>query len=126
MTLRRRIVFLTMACSILTACGTRPPITRAELVGSYVYRSEDPATRATDHQWDHLTLQADGKYELVQGGPTKSRTETAGTWTLVPWGGVDNGPSLSLDHAGYPVQIKGQEVRLLIDEDTGIWYVKVK
>jgi hypothetical protein len=31
-----------------------------------------------------------------------------------------------LDHAGYPAVVKGGEVRLMIDYDTGIWYAKSK
>jgi hypothetical protein len=33
-------------------------------------------------------------------------------------------PIVDLDHAGYPIQIRGNEVRLLIDNDVGIWYAK--
>jgi len=116
---------LAVACCIFAGCRGAP-ITRAELVGNYIYKSEDSSSRATDHEWDHLTIQADGKYDLVQGGQTKPKTETVGTWALVSWGGIDNGPSISLGHAGYPIQVKGGQVRLLIDEDTGIWYVKVR
>jgi hypothetical protein len=97
-------------------------INRDVLIGNYVYKSEDPENRPTDHEWDHLILRADGKYNLVQGGPTKPRSETAGAWTL--WSGVGNGPEVILDHAGYPIEISRNEVRLMIDDDTGIWYEK--
>ena len=116
-----------MASIILAGCHTaQPPITRAELVGSYVYNSEDPEGRPTDHEWDRLTLQADGKYDLVQGGPTKPKTETVGVWTMDPWSSPAHGPVVVLSHSEYPVQVKGNQVRLLIDEDVGIWYLKVK
>lgn len=123
---RPQIGLLIAACCLLAGCRAQPPITRAELVGSYAYKSEDPSGRATDHAWDRLTLQSSGKYHLVQGGPTKLKTETVGAWTLDPWSSPAHGPVVVLDHSEYPVQIKGSEVRLLIDEDTGIWYVKVK
>ena len=117
-----------LTCSVLVGCHTtRPPVTREALVGSYVYKSEDPEGRAIDHEWDHLTLQADGKYDLVQGGSTgstKPRSETVGAWTL--WAGGADGPEVLLDHAGYPIQIKENEVRLLIDNDVGTWYTKTK
>lgn len=115
-----------LTCCPLGGCHTSQPhlITRDVLIGSYVYKSQDPEDRLTDHEWDHLTLQADGKYDLVQGGPTKPRTETVGVWTLWPGGG--NGPRVILDHSGYPIQIDGNEVRLLIDDDTGIWYAKAR
>jgi hypothetical protein len=91
-------------------------------VGSYVYKSEDPEGKASDHEWDLLTLQADGKYDLVQGGPTKAKSEKAGIWQF--YGGDQ--AEVDLDHSGYPVQIRGGEVRLMIDYDTGIWYSKAK
>jgi hypothetical protein len=112
-----------LVCCALTGCHTpQQSIARENLVGTYVYRSEDPEARPTDHEWDRLTLEADGKYHLVQGGPTKARTETVGVWTFVA--GIK--PSISLDHAGYPVEIKEHQVRLLIDNDVGIWYAKLK
>ena len=111
-----------LACVVLAGCDTAPPVKREVLVGSYAYRSEDPNGKPTDHAFDHLTLHADGKYELVQGGPTNPKTETTGAWTV--WDGRGNGPQVLLDHSGYPVQIKSGEVRLLIDDDVGIWFAK--
>jgi hypothetical protein len=95
-------------------------------VGDYIYHSEDdrPLERASDHEWDHLTLRADGEYDLVQGGPTKPKTEKVGRWVL--WFGGPSGPQVLLDHAGYPPQVKGDDVRLLINDDIGIWYAKAK
>jgi hypothetical protein len=91
-------------------------------VGNYVYKSQDPEGKASDHEWDRLTLQEDGKYDLVQGGPTKAKSEKTGFWTFT--GG--NPAQVMLDHAGYPAVVKGGEVRLMIDYDTGIWYSKSK
>jgi hypothetical protein len=113
-----------LACDVLAGCHAAPPVKRDVLVGNYVYKSEDPEDKPTDHEFDHLTLQADGKYDLVQGGPTKPRSETVGAWTV--WDGGSDGPRVLLDHSGYPVQIKGGEVRLLIDKDVGMWYAKAK
>jgi hypothetical protein len=98
-----------LACYVLVGCHTtQPPVTREALVGSYVYTSEDPEGRATDHEWDYLTLQADGKYHLVQGGPTnQTRSEMVGTWTVR---GGANGSEVLLDHSGYPIQMKRNEV----------------
>ena len=91
-------------------------------MGSYMYVSKDPANKPTDHEWDHLTLQADGHYDLVQGGPTKPKSEKTGIWQF--YGG--DPAEVDLDHSGYPVRVKGGEVRLMIDYDTGIWYAKTK
>lgn len=125
MKLRFQLVTLMLACSALLGCHTvQPPITREILVGSYVYKSEDPENRSTDHTWDHLALQADGRYDLVQGGPTKPKSETVGAWRL--WSGGASGPEALLGRAGYPIQVEGNDVKLLIDTDVGIWYEKVR
>jgi hypothetical protein len=118
------LLAMLMSC-FLAGCHTvQTPVTREALVGSYVYKSEDPEDKKTDHELDHLVLQSDGKYDLVQGGSTKPRSETIGAWIL--WSGGDDGPRVLLDHAGYPVEMKDDEVRLLIDIDAGIWYAKVR
>jgi hypothetical protein len=102
--------------------STHPQITRDVLVGSYVYKSEDPENRPSDHEWDLLTLLPDGKYDLVQGGPTKPRSERTGRWHF-----YDGDPAeVDLDHAGYPVRMQRGEIRLVIDDDVGIWYDKTK
>jgi hypothetical protein len=122
MKLRIRLLMLAWTTCVLGGCTGQPPVSRQALVGSYDYRSQDPEGKASDHQWDHLTLQADGKYDLVQGGPTKAKSEKAGSWSFT--GG--DPAQVTLDHAGYPVRVKNGEVRLMIDYDTGIWYAKSK
>ena len=52
-------IAMMLACCVLTGCTTQPPVTRDALIGSYVYKSEDPEGKPLDHQWDRLTLQAD-------------------------------------------------------------------
>ena len=123
--LKQHLRFAILASSVLAGCHTtKPPVTREALVGSYIYKSEDPEGKASDHNLDHLVLQSDGKYDLVQGGTTKPKTETVGTWTI--WNGGSDGAKVLLDHSGYPIEIKGTEVRLLVDNDVGIWYEKVR
>lgn len=115
--------FATLACCLLVGCRTaHPTLTRETLVGNYTYISQDPEEKMTDHNLDHLVLQSDGKYDLVQGGSTKEVSEKKGLWNFYD----GNPPEINLDHAGYPVQIKGNEIRLLIDDDLGIWYAKTK
>jgi hypothetical protein len=112
-----------LVCCLLVGCHTaQPPVTRDVLVGSYTYISKDPASRATDHNLDHLVLQSDGQYNLVEGGATKSVLDTKGVWRIVP----GNPPNVLLDHAGYPIEIEKNEVRLLVDLDVGIWWLKAK
>jgi len=82
--LKARLGMVLFCASILSACHSSPPITRDALVGSYIYKSEDPEGRPSDHAYDHLTLQPDGKYILIQGGPTKPRSEVVGVWRITP------------------------------------------
>lgn len=112
--------------AVLIACRTtQTPITRAELVGSYVYRSEDPESRATDHNLNHLVLRSDGTYDLVEGGTTKAVSEKKGIWSIRPGTPPDHF-DVALDNSGYPIEIKQNEVRLLIDLDTGISWVRAR
>ena len=121
MKLQLRLAVLIAASCALGACHTaQPPVTPEVLVGSYSYVSKDPASRATDHNLNHLVLQSDGTYHLVEGGTTKAVSEKKGIWRIVP----GSPPNVLLDHAGYPIEIRKNEVRLLIDLDTGIWWAK--
>jgi hypothetical protein len=121
----RPLFQLALTCCLLTGCNTgqSPSLTQEALVGDYVYRSVDTSVdKPTDHQFDHLVLKADGTYDLVQGGSTKARSEKTGEWNIQP----GDPPNVLLDHAGYPIQKKKGEVRLLINDDLGEWYVKAK
>jgi hypothetical protein len=127
--MRKNAQIAILAFLVLAGCHNtqpQPPITREALVGNYVYHSEDdrPLVKASDHEWDHLTLRADDTYDLVQGGPTKPKSEKVGRWTFWP-GGTDSS-EVMLDHAGFPIQVEGNEVRLIIDGEIRIWYSKVK
>jgi hypothetical protein len=112
------------SCALAACHTTQPPVTREGLAGSYTYVSEDPESRATDHNLSHLVLQSDGEYDLVEGGTTKTVSEEKGVWRIAP--GTQGDPNVLLDHAGYPIEINRNEVRLLVDLDVGIWWVKAK
>jgi hypothetical protein len=115
-----------VACCGLAGCRARQPLVgRDALVGNYAYVSKDPENRVKDHNFDHLVLRTDGTYDLVEGGTTKAVSRKKGTWRIEKGepAGVSN---VVLDNAGYPIETKGGEERLLIDLDTGIWWVKTK
>lgn len=119
--MRIKLKIVTLAFSVLVGCRTtQPPATREALVGNYIYVSNDPENKPTDHDLEHLTLRSDGTYDLTQGGSTKAITDRNGVWRIVP----GDPPDVELDDAGYPIEIKGEEVRLMIDYDVGIWYAK--
>jgi hypothetical protein len=105
---------------MLVGCQAQPAITRELLAGTYTFVSEDPESRTTDHNLNHLVLQSDGRYDLMEGGKTKAVSEKKGIWTIVP----GKRTNVLLDHDGYPIEIKRHEVRLLIDLDTGVWWTK--
>ncbi len=65
-----------LGCCVLADCGTGQPIKREILVGSYVYKSEDPEDKPTNHNFDRLTLQADGSYDFVQGARQSQKRST--------------------------------------------------
>jgi hypothetical protein len=111
-----------LACALAGCHTTQPLVTQEVLVGSYTYVSKDPASRTTDHNLDLLVLQSDGEYDLVEGGTTKAVSDKKGVWRIAP----GNPPNVLLDHAGYPIEITKNEVRLLVDLDVGIWWVKAK
>jgi hypothetical protein len=112
-----------LACCALAAChSTQPVPSETAIIGIYLYHSDDPENKATDHELDRLTLQADGNYELIEGGPTRRKSKKTGVWHL----SRGERPQLLLNHSGYPIEISGNEVRLLIDSDLGIWYSKVE
>ena len=119
-----RGILLLLSCGILAGCNEPTKVTRDVLVGGYSYKSEDPEAKPSDHNLDHLTLGADGTYDLVQGGVTKPKTETRGAWEI--WDSASEGPELLLERSSYPIRVKGGEVRLLIDNDVGIWFAKTK
>lgn len=122
----KKYVLLVIACCFLAGCHKNVPlaITQEMLVGSYVYHSEDPDSKPSDHNLDHLLIQSSGQYDLVQGGSTKAVTEVKGHWSISPPVTSHEPPTIDLDHAGYPIEIHGHEIRLMIDNDLGIWWDK--
>jgi hypothetical protein len=124
MKLRLGLAMLVAAACALVGCHTtQPPVTKELLAGNYTLVSKDPESRATDHNLSHLVLQSDGTYDLVEGGTTKAVSEKKGVWRIEPGTPPDH-VDVVLDHSGYPVEIKRNEVRLLVDLDTGVWWVK--
>jgi hypothetical protein len=125
MKLRFRLAMLAATTLALVGCHTtQPPVTKELVTGSYTFVSEDPESRATDHNLNHLVLKSDGTYDLVEGGTTKAVSEKKGVWWIRP-GTPSDHFDVALDNSGYPVEIKkNNEVRLLIDLDTGVWWTK--
>jgi len=110
-------------CFLIGCYKAQAPVTRQAVVGSYAYVSEDPENRATEHNLNHLVLRSDGTYDLVEGGTTKAVSEKKGVWSIEAGTPVDH-LDVMLDHSGYPIEIKKNEIRLLVDLDVGIWWVK--
>jgi len=124
MRLRFEIALLLVTTSAVVGCQmTQPRVTQELVVGNYTFVSNDPESRATDHNLNHLVLKSDGTYDLVEGGTTKAVVEKKGAWRIEP-GTPSDHVDVVLDHSGYPVEIKKNEVRLLISLDTGVWWVK--
>lgn len=122
--MRLRFGFVTLIVCTLVGCRTTtPPITQELLAGNYTFISMDPESRATDHNLSRLTLRSDGTYDLVEGGTTKAVSESKGIWRIQS-GSPSDVVDVVLGHAGYPIEIQKNEIRLWIDADTGVWWVK--
>lgn len=89
-------------------------------VGEYVFQMGDSG--APHHDPDRLTLKADGSYILVHMPGGRPRPTEEGAWRLIN----DPNPNILLDHAGYPVEIRGKHIRLLVNDDLGYWYEKTE
>ena len=90
-------------------------------IGEYVFQMGDSG--APHHDPDRLTLQADGKYILVHmpGGHPGSTEE--GTWRL--WSNSGQ-PQIAFGNRTYPIEIRGKHIRLIVNDDLGYWYEKMK
>jgi hypothetical protein len=126
MNMKMWVFIATLVSCLIAGCRTDHaiPTDQQSYVGVYAYKSADTSVdKPTDHELDRLALKAGGRYLLVQGGSTKIKTETEGAWHLV--NGTQQ-PNIELDHAGYPIRMKGDGIRLLINDDLGEWYEKVR
>lgn len=117
-------MLLTAAFGLAGCHPPQPSITRELLVGSYGFICQDPESRMTDHNLNHLVLKPDGTYDVVEGGTTKPIAEKKGVWRVGPGTPRDGPLNVFLDNAGYPIEIKRGEIRLLVDLDVGVWWVK--
>ena len=111
------------SCGLFACHKTQMPVTRDVLVGNYSYVSRNPSNRPTDYDLSRLTLQSNGQYDLFEGGTTRAVSEMNGVWRIEP-GTPSDHVDVVLDHSGYPVEVKKNEIRLLIDLDTGVWWAK--
>lgn len=118
-----RVILIMLALSLVFGCHRESSsITTATLTGEYRYVSKDPAYQPTEHSLDRLSLKPTGDYELMLGGSTKPATKVVGRWSI--WTNGGNGPRVLLDKSGYPIQVKKDGVRLLVDSDVGDWWEK--
>jgi hypothetical protein len=111
-----------LAFASLSACSCHQALSKAALVGVYIFRSDDPQGNDPSHQWDRLQLLADGRYDWVQGGPAKPRIEKTGSWTF------HDGPRpyVLIEQDDFPIQVEKGNVRLVVDDDAGTWYGKTE
>lgn len=119
------VTFLVLfACLLLAGCKASSPIsfTQSGLAGTYVYKSVDHSVDTpAKHVSGRLILRVDGTYQIVQGESPKAKSEVDGMWTIQP----GDPPLVIMGNSGYPVQVRGHDVRLLINDDLGEWYLRV-
>jgi hypothetical protein len=113
------VVLLVAGVSAGCTSSRNVSLERDSFVGEYIYHTDD---KGSPHDPDRLTLREDGKYILAQMPRGQPGSEQQGVWRLE--GGAN--PEILLGSAGYPIEIKGKNVRLLINEDLGWSYEKTK
>ncbi len=107
------VLALSFACTSERNAELKPE----RFVGEYVYYSDD---KGSPHDPDRLTLRADGKYTLVHMPGGRPGATEEGAWHLYD----TPEPSIAFGDTVYPIEIKSNHVRLLIDLDVGHWYEK--
>jgi hypothetical protein len=120
MHLGKHVLMAALASVALASCRLDQalPMDERSLVGDYIYQTQADV----QHEPERLTLRADGRYVLTRGAPGQSQSRREGAWRLI----LKDPPDVALDDAGYPIQMNGSEIRLLINDDLGQWYAKVK
>jgi hypothetical protein len=116
----RALVGVLMSSTVVGCSADRAALLdEHSLVGDYVFESMEPDTT---HGLDRLELKADGKYVRERRGVGQSASRQEGIWRLY----AGHPPNVVVDNVGYPIEVKGKQVRLLINDDLGQWYAKVR
>ncbi len=89
---------------------------RVMLVGTYIF-----SYGGQPHSPDRLTLEANGRYVLVHMSESHPGRKEEGRWQLFH---DDLGWKLGFGTGLWPIEVKGQHVRILINDDLGWWYEK--
>jgi hypothetical protein len=87
-------------------------------VGTYIFRASDPGF---PHSPDQLTVDANGRYVLVHILAGRPGTKEEGRWQLFR---DDLGWQFAFGNRVYPIEVKGQHVRLVYSDDDSWWYEK--
>jgi hypothetical protein len=116
----RLIGILAPAC-VAFACWSAPrtPVKAEMLVGDYVYHDGS----GVPHGADRLTLRADGTYILVHVGGNHPGSKEEGEWD------ISNGPEypvVGFANFAHPILVKGNKVRLMVNDDLDQYYEKVR
>ena len=128
----KRIICFVLCMYVFSACSSEPvPTDPMDYVGMYEYKTAHLLNHvsgsgdyiATNHDGDCLILKPSGEYIFLQGGTTKAMSETRGQWRLTSLE-YPNTSRISLDSHGYPIRVKEGKIRLLVNDDLGVWYEK--
>jgi hypothetical protein len=107
---------------LLSGCrASHQNITSATLVGTYVFKSDAPNRTPSHRIGERLTLHGDGTY-ILKSGEGNASVVNSGRWVF-----RDGDPAtIDLDHAGYPIELRSEGVRLIVNNDVDARYEKTK
>ena len=107
--------------SSLAGCGERVPTDKQAYIGTYIYEQDDTLSGNSRPTWDRLILEADDQYRWEQSHPTGDMPKIGGKWRLVTG---SQALEIRLNDAGYPIQMRGGKIRLIINYDTDEYWGK--
>ena len=116
-----RFVSGMLVLSMSLGCAVFRPVEvkRETLVGDYVLGSDEPSDRCDP---DRLTLRADGSYTLTHMPNGRPGPQERGTWRLLH----EPPDEVLVGDTGFPIELKGNRVRLMANYDRGEYYEKTR
>lgn len=118
MSVKLRLLFYLLTAALIWACTSGRMPARDQFVGNYIFFSADAGA---PHDADSLSLLSNGTYRIVNMPFGRRGSEEKGIWYLT----TERTPNIVLGKSGYPIEIKGTEIRLIVNDDLDEYYRRV-